>query len=250
MNGAFNANSLHSESDLLLRNGATFKSYVSLHGAKIDGDVDMTGATSFNDVELGSAKITGQINMTGASFHGELGADKLQVGTSLIMRSTTRTRPASRTWFCAARKFSGQISMIGASFDGRSTPKACVSIVLFFMRDANFADAVEMIFAHIGTNLDLRGATLVGLDLSHASIEGDLQLDGLRPPWKGKNGKPGDLNLQNAHIGSLSDARIGGTLLDAQDAWPAQDQLHLDGSASIISADLKEKPNRKCARGA
>jgi hypothetical protein len=40
-----------------------------------------------------------------------------------------------------------------------------------------------------------------------------------------------------------------GNLMGAQDAWPGQGQLRLDGSASIILADLREKLDRKCARG-
>ncbi|MGB6697649.1 MAG: hypothetical protein WBE80_02710, partial [Methylocella sp.] len=65
MNGAFNANSLHAESDLFLRNGAVFKSEVRQSAAKIDGDVDMTGA----------------------SFDGTLNAEALQVGEALLMYS-------------------------------------------------------------------------------------------------------------------------------------------------------------------
>ena len=44
MIGAFAADGLHAESDLFLRNGAVFKSDVSLNGAKVDGDLNMTGA--------------------------------------------------------------------------------------------------------------------------------------------------------------------------------------------------------------
>ena len=54
--------------------------------------------------------------------------------------------------------------------------------------------AVEMVFAHIGGNLDLRGATLAGLDLSGASIAGDLELGGLPRKslrWTGRSGEPG-----------------------------------------------------------
>jgi hypothetical protein len=45
MVGTFDAEGLHSESYLLLRNGALFKSKANLYGAKIDGNVDMTGAS-------------------------------------------------------------------------------------------------------------------------------------------------------------------------------------------------------------
>ena len=167
VNGTFDADSLHSESDLFLRNGAAFKSDVSLNGAKIDGN-------RFENVNLRSAKITGQINMRGASFDGILNANSLEAGGHLLMR------------------------------------------------DTDCAKAVVMVFAHIGGNLDLRGAALAGLDLSSASVARELALGGPGKPatWIGKNGEPSALTLRNAHIGNL---------IDAKDAWPAQGQLHLDG---------------------
>ena len=92
------------------------------------------------------------------------------------------------------------------------------------MSDANYAHEVLTSFAHVGGNLDLRGATLAGLDLSGASVTGDLQLGGSHKSavWKGNNGEPSTLNLRNTHIGNL---------MDAENAWPAQKHLHLDGFA-------------------
>jgi hypothetical protein len=43
--GNFTAEGLRSESDLDLRNGAVFKSDMLLRSAKIDGNIDMTGAS-------------------------------------------------------------------------------------------------------------------------------------------------------------------------------------------------------------
>ncbi len=39
-----------------------------------------------------------------------------------------------------------------------------------------------MVFAHIGGNLDLRGTTLLDLNLSGTSIAGDLRLGGNTSP--------------------------------------------------------------------
>jgi hypothetical protein len=82
------------------------------------------------------------------------------------------------------------------------------------MRDAHYAQPVVMVFSHVGGNLDLRGATLANLDLSGASIAGDLRLGGAHNSavWTGKSGAPGTLNLHNTHAGNL---------MDAIDAWPA-----------------------------
>jgi uncharacterized protein YjbI with pentapeptide repeats len=206
------------------QNKASFKD-VSLNSAKITGQVAMTGASfgtlnasnlhvggdlymrsygqnkaSFNYVDLRSAKITGHLDMTGANFDGKLDADSLQVGGILAMRSEGQNKATFKDVDLDNAKIAGHVDMSGANFDGM----------------------LYAYFAHVGGNLDLRGANLAGLDLSDASVAEDLALGGSDKPavWKGKNGEPGSLNLHNTHIGNL---------MDAQDAWPAQGHLHLDG---------------------
>jgi hypothetical protein len=75
-----------------------------------------------------------------------------------------------------------------------------------------------MLFTHVGGNLDLRGTTLTNLDLSGASIAGDVALYG--SPWKGNNQQPGVFTLRNAHVGNV---------MDTKDAWPTPGHLRLDG---------------------
>jgi hypothetical protein len=71
--------------------------------------------------------------------------------------------------------------------------------------------------AQIGGNLDLSGAELAAVDLGGASIAGELCLGdrNSRVTWAAPNG---DINLRNAHVGSLS---------DNESSWPSQ--LSLDG---------------------
>jgi uncharacterized protein YjbI with pentapeptide repeats len=249
--GSLNAETMQAGGDLLMesddQNKASFKD-VNLAGAKITGQIDMIGASfdgkldadslqvgemllmrsegqnkaKFKDVDLGSAKITGLIDMRGASFDGLLYADALQVGDMLLMYSNAQNKASFKDVDLRRAKVKGQVAMVGASFDGTLNAEGLQVDGPLFMRHANFADAVNMVFAHIGGNLDLRGSTLAGLNLSGASIAGDLELGGSHKStvWKGKNGEPGALNLRNAHIGNL---------MDAQNAWPAWGQLHLDG---------------------
>jgi uncharacterized protein YjbI with pentapeptide repeats len=242
---------------------------VTLTAAKIDGDVEMTGAsfdgtlsaimlqaggslfmsserqnkTSFKDVYLGGAKVRGQISMYGASFDGTLDANSLQAGGDLLVSFVGQNKASFKDLDLRGAKITGHIFMEGASFDGTLHARFLQAGGNLFMDNAHFAREVDMVFAHVGGNLDLRGATLAGLDLSGASVNGDFRLGGPPPPWTGKNGAPGDLNLHNTQVGNLT---------DAEDAWPETRQRGASismGSLSIISADLKEKPNRKCARG-
>ncbi|HXN89321.1 MAG TPA: hypothetical protein VN890_08220 [Methylocella sp.] len=250
INGDFTADGLHAESDMFLRNGAVFKRGVRLTGAKIDGKVDMTGASfdgrlnadslqvggdlsmrsdtqnkaRFKEVVvLSGAKITGRVLMTGASFDGALNADSMQVGGFLHMDSQGQNKASFKEVSLRGAKITGQISMDGARFDGTLEADSLQVGSHMLMRDTQCTQAVVMVIAHIGGNLDLRGATLHGLDLSGASVATDLALGGLPRKsvvWKGTIRKPGVLNLRNAHIGNLMDVR---------DSWPSQGRLHLDG---------------------
>jgi len=113
--------------------------------------------------------------------------------------------------------------MQGASFDGPLNAASSQVGGDLLMFDADYAAKVDMFFAHVGRNLDLRRAGLGDLDLSGASIAAALQLGDMHEStaWRAKQGKSGTLNLRNAHAGNLVDAKEG--------AWPAKGQLRLDG---------------------
>jgi uncharacterized protein YjbI with pentapeptide repeats len=156
MVGDFVANVLHAESDLALRNGAVFKSDVRLVGAKIDGTVSLVGA----------------------SFEGTLNLDKLQVGNDLYMRSDDTNIASFKNVVLRGAKITGQIDMTGASFGGTLDAEYLQVGNDLLMHHVYCAQETNLSFAHVGGNLDLRGTTLPGLDLSGASIAGDLALGG------------------------------------------------------------------------
>jgi uncharacterized protein YjbI with pentapeptide repeats len=243
--GTLNADLLQTGGYLSMHK-ASFKD-VNLSSAKVAGKIDMVGASfggklnaetleagdlfmslsgqnkaSFKDVVLNGAKITGQVAMVAASFDGALTAQSIQVAGSLLMRSEGENKASFKDVDLRFAKITEEIDMTGAGFDGTLQGSSLQVDGPLFMRDAHYAQAVHLVFAHIGNALDLRGATLAGLDLSGALIAGDLALGEPGKPalWTGKNGEPGALNLHNAQIGNL---------MDAKDAWPAKGQLHLDG---------------------
>jgi hypothetical protein len=111
----------------------------------------------------------------------------------------------------------------GASFDGPLNADSSLVGGDLLMLDTDYADKVDMFFAHVGRSLDLRRAGLGDLDLSSASIAAALQLGDMHESaaWRAKHGKSGTLNLRNAHAGNLVDAKEG--------VWPAKGQLRLDG---------------------
>jgi hypothetical protein len=190
--GNFRAAGLPSESLLLLSDGLV-KGDVILTGAKIDGDIDMRGA----------------------SFNGTLSADSLEVGGSLLMASEEENKASFKNVNLTGTKITGLIDMDGASIDGLLYADALQVDGDVGLEDARCTQKVVMVFAHVGSSLDLRGATLADVDLSGASVGGDLRLWGAHKStvWTGKNGEPGALSLHNTHIANLA---------DATDAWPAQ----------------------------
>jgi hypothetical protein len=183
---------------------------------------DGQNRTSFKDVVLRGAKIRGLIDMSGANVDGTLDADSLEVDGFLFMRSNSQNKARFKDVVLRGAKVRGLIDMSGAKVDGRLDADSLGAGGDLFMRDAHFAQEVVMEFAHVGRNLDLRGGTLAGLDLSGASIAADLRLGGpyKSTPWKEINGEPGALHLVNAHIGNL---------VDAEDAWPTQNHLQIYG---------------------
>jgi uncharacterized protein YjbI with pentapeptide repeats len=209
MVGALHGDGLHAESDLVLRNGAAFKSVVSLNGGRINGDVDMSGA----------------------SFEGELNAESLQARGDLFMQSDGENMASFKMASfkdvtLRSAKVTGDIYMNGATFSGTLIADGLQASNDLSMADVYCVKETIMKFTHVGGNLDLRGATLAGLDLSGASITGDLRLG--EPDKPGKPGKHAvwtgrsweGLTLRNTHVGNL---------MDAENAWPDREHLDLDG---------------------
>ena len=88
-------------------------------------------------------------------------------------------------------KITGAIYMYGASFGGTLTAEGLQASNDLYMDDVYCIKETDMTFAHIGGNLDLRGATLPGLDLAGASVAADLDLGGPgRPSGRDRMGNP------------------------------------------------------------
>jgi hypothetical protein len=101
-----------------------------------------------------------------------------------------------------------------------------------------------MTFAHVGSNLDLRGAILAYVNLSGASVAGDLRLgtpQGKPAIWETENGDPGALNLHNTHIVNL---------IDTTHAWPREGHLHLNGfTFDNLGSFIGESGSQMLSRG-
>jgi uncharacterized protein YjbI with pentapeptide repeats len=230
--------------DVFLR-GAKVAGQICMIGASFDGtlhadvlqagdsvymDSDDQNGARFKHVILNGAKVAGQISMIGANFDGPLDANSLQVGNSLLMRKAN-----FKAVDLGSAKITELVDMSDANFDGALNAYSLQVGQHLSMRRAYGPLEVNMAFAHIGVNLDLRGATLDSLDLSGAAVVAELQFGGAKKSkdwkgrereaydpaiWRAKNGESGTLNLRNAHVGFL---------VDAENAWPEPGHLLLHG---------------------
>ena len=238
INGHFTATGLRAESDLSLKE-VIFMSDAILDDAKVDGNVEMTDATfdgelgayylqvggslfmdsaSFKDVRLVGGNITRQLFMTRSRFAGTVDANAMQVGGSLFMDFASFNDRV----ILSSAKVAGRIDLVSASFESRLYANSLQVGGDLDLRDARCNDTADMTFAHVGSNLDLRGTILAGVNLSGASVTGDLRLGTQNSSaiWNTKNGEPGGLTLRNTHIVNL---------VDTPRAWPKKGQLHLNG---------------------
>jgi hypothetical protein len=232
--------------------GTSFDGALVASLLQVGGNLFMNSA-SLKLVFLNGAKVAGSVYMGGASFDGVLQADFLQVDGTLVMapraedkanrslleeaeklgiemgptgggeilKLLARTASFKRDVNLSAAKITGPLDMSDASFEGKLNADALNVGGDLVMRDACHADKAAMAFAHVGGNLDLRGASLTDVDLSGASVAGELRLDGQKPATCPKSGGERDvLNLRNAKVGNL---------LVADDALTAPRRLRLDG---------------------
>jgi hypothetical protein len=176
----------------------------------------------FKEVYLVGTKVAGHVNMSGASFDGALEAGFLQIGGDLGMASN----PPNLTNFqkdvnLNGAKIAGTFNADFASFKGKLNADSLKVGGNLFMRYACHTEKGLMVFAQVGGNLDLRGASLADADLSGASVAGELRLDGQRFAGCPKSGgTPDVLNLRNAKVGNL---------VAGNDALTASRRLYLDG---------------------
>jgi len=193
-------------------------------GANLIVSADNNGATLKN-VNLVNAKVIGFVQMSGATFGGELNANFLQVGTSLVMHSTEHNQSNFQSVNIVGAKIAGDVVMDGATFDGdlnanslqvgaslfmRSTDKNKANFQSVNLRNAKVAGNVEMDAATFGGDLDAESmqvgaglfmrsagqieASFRTVTLRGAKVAGNVIMDGAT--------FDGDLNANSLQVGA------------------------------------------------
>ena len=241
MSGEFLADSLHSESDLNLRNGAVFQNTVGLGSARIAGQLVLSGARFMNAVSLGGAKVNGQILMPGASFDEVLNAAALEVGGNLLMASLPQNKTSFKKGMSLiGARIAGNVSMIGASFDGPLNAGLMQVAGALFMnslaQNTTTFKSVILSSARINQEVCMTGARFDGtLNASYIEVGGNLSMESdaaNRTTFE-------DVNLTGAKIKGkldMSGADFEGALHG--------ETLHVDGNL-LMQSDLWREPSFK-----
>ena len=238
--GKLNMNAVSVGSSLFMGNAEFGK--VDLTGAKIGGQLSMSGATfkgklnmdsisvgrnllireeesdegvlrgaELGEVVLRGAKIGDQLNIEGATFKGKLNMSTISVGSDLFMRNEAEFDEVD----LIGAKIGGQLSMVETTFKGKlDMYNASVGSSLL-MRNTEFDKPAYLIFLSVGSNLDVRGATLRRLDLTGSRVEGEIQLgssDEEKTNWKeckdeNKDCHAPKLILRNTSVDALQDTK-------------------------------------------
>jgi hypothetical protein len=200
---------------------------VRIQGAYIVGDIDLAGAKLSRPFEFTNGRIEGAItldyartdnliSLAGSRIGGDFKAFRLRSESDLLLGDGA---VFSGTVVLKGANIVGDLQMSGSRLEGKVDAESLKTGGSVFIRDADFTQTLDMTLAHVGGGVDLRGATLAGLNLAGASIDGELRVGGAHKSvdWRSRDGA---LNLRYTHVGRL---------MDAKDAWPAMGRVNLDG---------------------
>jgi hypothetical protein len=113
-----------------------------------------------------------------------------------------------------------------------------------YMRKAKFpsGNEIHLYFARIGSNLDISGATVGAIDLTAATVAGELRLGSAKKHKPTNWVSPSRMVLRNTKVGAIQDAHI------STDSWPLNLELegftysYLGGFGAEGQADIANRP--------
>ena len=249
---------------LLMDDGATFQEVelsnariggqLSMRSSTFSGDLDMVltevgqhlfmdGGATFQEVDLSNAKIEGQLSMASSTFKGRLQMRNVEVGQDLLMDDEAIFREVRASY----ARIGGAIIMERSIFNGDLNLPSMVIGSDLYARSTKFPldREVNLIFAKIGANLDLSGATITAIDLTGTTIAGELRLGSAighaATEWVGAS----RMVLHKTTVGRIQDANPD---LET-DPWPSNLELtgfschHLGGLGAAGAADMAKRPS-------
>ena len=170
-----------------------------MHSISVDGELSLRRA-AFGIVHLQRAKIGGDISIDNSEFKEPLLLYSASIAGNLLIGKAT---------------FLDNVYLVRTEVGGDVRIWA-----------AHFKKRAHLAGLSVGSNFDMRGTTLNGLDLTDANIGGKLTLGSLgdkRMEWKSYEEKGGEVVVPNLWLRNASVVALEDTI----DAWPSD--LELDG---------------------
>jgi hypothetical protein len=198
---------------------------------RIGAHVMMRAGGDFGMVNLSGSEIGSLLSLNGSTFWGPLEMTSIKVGKAIQAwpdevgdgRSADATPENAqcklpqfkRGIWAPGAQIQGNLVVKGASFTGPVNLRgAQIAGMLQFGDEASFEKPVDMTFTRIGSNLDLTKGRFGSLDLTGASIGGELRLA------TDDNDRSTISNLIVRNVSAKA-------LQDIPDVWP--DKAQLDG---------------------
>jgi hypothetical protein len=211
VSGTFEANGLHLDASLLMRNG------------------------EFAEMDFVTAHVGGQLILSGSKVTSKLGMGGLRVGDDLNMDNAELAEVE-----LTGAHIGGQLSLTASKVNGKfDCDSVDVGGAVFLSRGATFSGPVDLIFAKIGRNLEIaRGTFGNQVDMTGTRIGGEFRL-----------GSAGHLPaIWQAGVALILRNASADTIQDLSDAWPARLELNgfnyqsLGGINSTQQDPMLERP--------
>lgn len=173
--GEFSLRSARIDGDLSLKN-SRFAAPVSIDSARIGGNLYLNGGAVFDgEFEMNYTRIDGNINSDQAVFNKDFNAEDISVGQNMFLGPKSYFKGKSNL---AGDKIQGVTTVFGSTFDGRVNASFLQSSLEIIFKYNVLNRPLDMPFARIGGGLDFRGSQVTQIDLSGATVAGELRLGG------------------------------------------------------------------------
>ncbi|MGD0098451.1 MAG: hypothetical protein ABSB60_18360 [Terracidiphilus sp.] len=203
---------------LLHLRGSTFSGSIRLGGAKIEGDLDCSGAT-LELLALKAPRPAAQAGQPQQKPEIALFADGADIGGDAFLRDDFSSNGEIRI---IGAKIKGDLSLSGAKLiaavkevkDVLSVDATEIGGSVWFSHDFEASSKIRLRGARIGGSLAFVAATVAEVDCNNLNLSGDLH-------WRRiAQSRTPHLDLRGATLKNMC---------DDEQSWPAKDHLFLNG---------------------
>jgi hypothetical protein len=195
-----------------------FEREVQLSNLRSMDSLSLEGSYFAQSLSASRAQLGGWLNLSGAHCTGTLNLNELEVKAGLSMNTAGAQTAQFAEVILRGARIGGQLELSGARCTGRLDLESLQVTRHVFLDNAVVDGNITLIFARLRGNLRLDRAQVASLDLTGATLQGELRLsevDENKPQWA----EGAQLILRNATIGALQ-------CPPSLDSWPT---LELSG---------------------